>query len=87
MATIWRMELIIALIAGLILLWCGYKIVKFVTKLIVWGLAVLILLSALCHYFEVFKPTPLKKKQPARTSLLPVGLFCYPYKGYNFRRQ
>ncbi len=76
------MELIIALITGLILLWCSYKVVKFVTKLIVWGLAVLILVSAFCYYFQVFKPTSLKKKQPARTSLLPVGLFCYTIQHY-----
>lgn len=46
--------MIIALIAGLILLWCGYKVVKFVTKLIVWGVAVLILLGVFCYYLNIF---------------------------------
>ena len=61
------METIVAVVVGLLLIWLSIKIVKFIFKLILLTLAVVILVGALGYYNNWWLSTPEKVNKTTKT--------------------
>ncbi|MBL8149822.1 MAG: hypothetical protein JNN15_07830 [Blastocatellia bacterium] len=64
------MEVVISVVAAVILIWVGFKVVKFLVKVVIWGLALAVLITGLLYYNSIWPFSPAQKKVPVKTQKL-----------------
>jgi len=60
------MESILAVFVGLIMIWIGFKMVKLMFKLILWGIALLLILGAIGYYYQSIPDSTQPNRQKER---------------------
>src|SRR5215831_17556392 len=60
------MESILAVFVGLIMIWIGFKMVKLMFKLILWGIALLLILGAIGYYYQSIPESAQPNRQKER---------------------